>query len=250
MRLKDKVAIVTGAAAGIGEATARLFAAEGARVVVADFNGEGAKAVADAIGDDAIAVTVDVRSDADVRAMLAKSREAFGRLDILVNNAGKGLIGDVVTTEEADWDDIISTNLKSVYLCSKHAIPLLRATGGGSIVNIASNVAQVGIRNRAAYVASKGGVASLTRAMALDHAADNIRVNAVAPGVIWSSYYERMLKTVPDPDAFIAGLKARSPMARMGQPGEIASLVLWLASEESSFATGGVFTVDGGMTAW
>jgi len=250
MRLKDKVAIVTGAAAGIGEATARLFAAEGARVVVADFNGEGAKAVADAIGDDAIAVTVDVRSDADVRAMLAKSREAFGRLDILVNNAGKGLIGDVVTTEEADWDDIISTNLKSVYLCSKHAIPLLRATGGGSIVNIASNVAQVGIRNRAAYVASKGGVASLTRAMALDHAADNIRVNAVAPGVIWSSYYERMLKTVPDPDAFIAGLKARSPMARMGQPGEIASLVLWLASEESSFATGGLFTVDGGMTAW
>jgi len=250
MRLNDKVAIVTGAAAGIGEATARLFAAEGARVVVADANGEGAKAVAGAIGKGAIAVTVDVRNDADVRAMLEKTRAAFGRLDILVNNAGKGLIGDVVTTEEADWDDIISTNLKSVYLCSKHAIPLLREAGSGSIVNIASNVAQVGIRNRAAYVASKGGVASLTRAMALDHADDNIRVNAVAPGVIWSSYYERMLKTVPDPDAFVAGLKARAPMARMGQPGEIASLVLWLASEESSFATGGVFTVDGGMTAW
>ena len=250
MRLKDKVAIITGAAAGIGEATASLFAAEGARVVVADCNGDGAQRVADAIGDAAIAATVDVRADAEVRAMLEKAQQAFGRLDVLVNNAGKGLIGDVVTTNEPDWDDIISTNLKSVYLCSKHAIPLLRTAGGGSIVNIASNVAQVGIRNRAAYVASKGGVAALTRAMALDHAADNIRVNAVAPGVIWSSYYERMLETVPDPDAFLAGLKARAPMARMGQPSEIASLVLWLASGESSFATGGLFTVDGGMTAW
>jgi NAD(P)-dependent dehydrogenase (short-subunit alcohol dehydrogenase family) len=250
MRLKDKVAIVTGAAAGIGKATAKLFAAEGARVVVADWNGDGATVVAGAIGDAAIAVTVDVRADAEVQAMLEKTKQAFGRLDILVNNAGKGLIGDVVTTKEADWDDIISTNLKSVYLCSKYAIPVLRMAGGGSIVNIASNVAQVGIRNRAAYVASKGGVASLTRAMALDHAGDNIRVNAVAPGVVWSSYYERMLETVPDRDAFLDGLKARAPMARMGQPSEIASLVLWLASGESSFATGGLFTVDGGMTAW
>jgi NAD(P)-dependent dehydrogenase (short-subunit alcohol dehydrogenase family) len=213
MRLKDKVAIVTGAAAGIGEATARLFATEGARAVVADSNGEGAKAVAGAIGNGAIAVTVDVRNDGDVRALLEKTRAAFGRLDILVNNAGKGLIGDVVTTEEADWDDIISTNLKSVYLCSKHAIPLLRAAGGGSVVNIASNVAQVGIRNRAAYVASKGGVASLTRAMALDHAADNIRVNAVAPGVIRSSYYERMLKTVPIPTRSSPGSR-RAPRWR------------------------------------
>jgi NAD(P)-dependent dehydrogenase (short-subunit alcohol dehydrogenase family) len=250
MRLKNKVAIVTGAAAGIGEATAKLFASEGARVVVADFNGEGAKAVADQIGETAIAVTADVRVEADVIAMLEATKRAFGRLDILVNNAGKGLVGTVLTIPEKDWDEIISINLKSVYLCSKHAIPLLRTTGGGSIVNIASNVAQVGIRDRAAYVAAKGGVASLTRAMALDHAGDNIRVNAVAPGVIWSSYYERMLETVADPDAFVAALEARAPMARMGQPNEIASIILWLASGESSFATGAVFTVDGGMTAW
>jgi NAD(P)-dependent dehydrogenase (short-subunit alcohol dehydrogenase family) len=250
MRLKDKVAVITGAAAGIGEATARLFAAEGARVVVADYNGEGAKAVAKAIGEAAIAVAVDVRRDADVMAMIAETKRAFGRLDVLVNNAGKGLIGTVVTISESDWDDIISSNLKSVYLCSKHAIPLIRATGGGTIVNVASNVAQVGIRDRAAYVAAKGGVAALTRAMALDHSGDNIRVNAVAPGVIWSSYYERMLKTVPDPDAFVAGLKARAPMARLGQPDEIASIILWLASGDSSFATGAIFTVDGGMTAW
>ena len=169
-RLENKVAVVTGAAAGIGEATAKLFAAEGARVVVADRNGEGAKAVAKAIGEAAIAVAVDVRVDADVMAMIAETKRAFGRLDVLVNNAGKGLIGTVVTIAESDWDDIIASNLKSVYLCSKHAIPLLRAGGGGTIVNVASNVAQVGIRDRAAYVAAKGGVASLTRAMALDHA--------------------------------------------------------------------------------
>lgn len=250
MRLKDKVAIITGAAAGIGEATAKLFAAEGARVVIADWNGDGAQAVAAGIGEAALAMAVDVRSEPEVARMIARTQEAFGGLDILVNNAGKGLIGDVVSIAEQDWDDIVSINLKSVYLCSKHAIPLLRARGGGTIVNVASNVAQVGIRARAAYVAAKGGVAALTRAMALDHAADSIRVNAVAPGVIWSNYYEAMLKTVPDPEAFVAGLKARAPMARLGQPEEIAPMILWLASAESSFATGGIFTVDGGMTAW
>jgi NAD(P)-dependent dehydrogenase (short-subunit alcohol dehydrogenase family) len=250
MRLEGKIAIVTGAAAGIGAATARLFAAEGARVVVADWNGEGARAIAREIGDAAIAVTVDVRVEAEVMAMMARTREAFGGLDILVNNAGKGLIGDVASIAESDWDDIVSINLKSVYLCSKHAIPLLRERGGGAIVNTASNVAQVGIRARAAYVAAKGGVAALTRAMALDYAGDSIRVNAVAPGVIWSSYYEKMLETVPDPEAFVAALKARAPMNRMGAPEEIASMMLWLACEDSSFATGALFTVDGGMTAW
>jgi NAD(P)-dependent dehydrogenase (short-subunit alcohol dehydrogenase family) len=250
MRLEGKIAIVTGAAAGIGAATARLFAAEGARVVVADWNGEGARAIASEIGEAAIAVTVDVRAEAQVMAMMARTREAFGGLDILVNNAGKGLIGDVASIAESDWDDIVSINLKSVYLCSKHAIPLLRERGGGAIVNTASNVAQVGIRARAAYVAAKGGVAALTRAMALDYAEDSIRVNAVAPGVIWSNYYEKMLETVPDPEAFVTALKARAPMNRMGSPEEIASMMLWLASEDSSFATGALFTVDGGMTAW
>lgn len=250
MRLKDKVAIVTGAAAGMGAAAARLFAAEGARVVVADWNGDGAQKVAQEIGAAAHAITVDVRNAANVQTMIAETIKTFGKLDILVNNAGKGSLGTVVTTDEDVWDDIISIDLKSVYLCSKYAIPVMAAAGGGVIVNTASNIAHVGIKDRAAYVAAKGGVASLTRAMALDHAADNIRVNAVCPGVTWSTYFDKMLKEVPDPDAFVAGLKARAPMNRFGQPEEIASMMLWLASDEASFATGGMFTVDGGMTAW
>lgn len=250
MRLKDKVAVVTGAAAGIGESTARLFAREGAKVVVADWNLDGARAVATAIGEAAIAVKVDVRSNAETKAMIDVAAAAFGRVDVLVNNAGRGMIGTVETSEEADWDDLVAVNLKSVYLCSKHAIPVMRAGGGGAIVNTASNVATMGIMNRAAYVAAKGGVASLTRAMALDHVADGIRVNAVAPGVVWSSYYEKMLQTVDDPEAFKQRLSRRAPMARMGTPDEIASAILWLASDEASFATGTIYTVDGGMTAW
>jgi NAD(P)-dependent dehydrogenase (short-subunit alcohol dehydrogenase family) len=250
MRLKDKVAIVTGAAAGIGAATAELFAREGAKVVIADFNGNGAAAVAGRIGADAEAVQTDVSKAADAERMVATALKRFGRLDILVNNAGRGAMGTVETMKEEDWDALIDVNLKSVFLCSKYAIPALRAAGGGVIVNTASNVATVGIRDRAAYVAAKGGVAALTRAMALDHAAENIRVNSVAPGVIWSSYYERMIKEVPDPEGFKKALAARAPMARMGSPEEIASIILWLASDESSFATGAMFTVDGGMTTW
>ncbi|HEV2160513.1 SDR family oxidoreductase [Bradyrhizobium sp.] len=250
MRLKNKVAIITGAAAGIGAATVKLFAAEGARVVVADWNEAGARALAQEIGESAFPIAVDVRNSAAVRSMVSACVERFGKLDVLVNNAGKGALGTVVTANEEEWDDIVSINLKSIFLCSKFAIPIMASSGGGVIVNTASNIAQVGIKDRAAYVAAKGGVASLTRAMALDHAAENIRVNAVCPGVIWSTYFDKMLQEVPDPDAFIAGLKARAPMGRVGQPEEIASMMLWLASEESSFATGGMFTVDGGMTAW
>jgi NAD(P)-dependent dehydrogenase (short-subunit alcohol dehydrogenase family) len=250
MRLKNKVAIITGAAAGIGAATAKLFVSEGARVIVADWNEAGARAVAEEIGEAALPIAVDVRDAAAVRSMISACVEHFGKLDVLVNNAGKGTLGSVVTASEAEWDDIVSINLKSVFLCSKFAIPVMASSGGGVIVNTASNIAQVGIRDRAAYVAAKGGVASLTRAMALDHAPENIRVNAVCPGVIWSTYFDKMLQQVPDPDAFVAGLKARAPMARVGQPEEIASMILWLAADESSFATGGMFTVDGGMTAW
>jgi NAD(P)-dependent dehydrogenase (short-subunit alcohol dehydrogenase family) len=194
-------------------------------------------------------VRADVRLNADAKAISDRCMEAFGRIDILVNNAGRGILGTVVTTEEKDWDDIVAVNLKSVFLCSKHAIPLMAKNGGGAIVNLASTVAIAGIPDRAAYVAAKGGVAALTRAMALDHVGEGIRVNAVQPGVVWSTYFDKMLTQVPDPEAFKQALRDRAPMGRVGQPEEIALAILYLASDESAFATGTMLTIDGGYTA-
>lgn len=248
MRLKDKAAIVTGAGAGIGAAVTELFAREGARVLAVDRDGARVSEVAARTG--ALAMEADVSDEASVATMVRRAQEAFGRIDVLANNAGYGIRGSVVDTTAEAWDALMAVNLKGVFLCSRHAIPVMAAGGGGTIVNTASNVAHVGLADRAAYVASKGGVAALTRAMALDHAGQNIRVNAVAPGVTWSSYFDSMLETHPDPEGFVAALNARSPMNRVAQPIEIANAILWLAGGESSFATGSILTVDGGMTAW
>ncbi|MFJ3486846.1 SDR family oxidoreductase [Pseudomonas sp. NPDC090202] len=250
MKLQDKVALITGAGAGIGEATARLFAREGATVIVADRNIELALSVAESIGAQAFAVQADVSDAAQVKAMIDKSVAHFGGLDILVNNAGFGTLGTVVTLDEDTWDQVIDVNLKGVFLCSKYAIPHIVQRGGGAVVNLASTISVVGIKDRAAYVAAKGGVAALTRAMALDHALEGVRVNSVAPGVIASSYYDKIFESVPDPVAFKKGLEARSPLNKMGEPVDIANMILFLASEDSSFATGAMFTVDGGYTAW
>ncbi len=248
MRLKDKVAIITGAAAGIGRATADLFLKEGAKVVAVDRDGTALQTMG--ASEALLTVQADVRDSAAVKSAVESAVRRFGTVNILVNNAGYGTFGTVVTTDETAWDDVMAVNVKSVLFCSKHVIPVMAAAGGGVIVNTASNIATVGIRDRAAYVAAKGAVASLTRAMALDHVADGIRVNSVAPGPIASRYYDEMMRKSPDPDAFMAGLRARSPMARLGEPAEIAGIILYLASDESLFATGAMFTVDGGMTAW
>ncbi|MFC7397352.1 SDR family oxidoreductase [Chelatococcus sp. GCM10030263] len=250
MRLKDKVTVITGAAAGIGKAVAEIFVREGASVLVADRDGAAAEAVAAALAPSASAFAVDVSSSAAVAGMVEAARARYGRIDILVNNAGYGIPGTVVSTAEEDWDALMAVNLKGVYLCCRQVIPLMAAQGGGVIVNTASNVATVGILDRAAYVASKGGVAALTKAMALDHAGENIRVNCVAPGVTWSTYFDKMVASHPDPETFKARLKARSPLGRWAEPVEIANAILWLASDDASFATGSMLTVDGGMTAW
>jgi NAD(P)-dependent dehydrogenase (short-subunit alcohol dehydrogenase family) len=252
MRLKDKVAIVTGGGSGIGRATCLLFAREGARLAVADKRKEPGTAVAEEcrkIGAEALAIEADVAVAADARRMVEECVRGFGRLDVLINNAGYGIAGSVVDTDEAAWDDLMAVNVRGVFLCAKFAIPAMKQRGGGVIVNTASTVASVGIANRAAYCASKGAVAALTRAIAVDHVGDNIRCNAVAPGTIDTPYFNEILRKSPDGAAIRRGLEERQLMGRLGTPDEIAAAILFLASDESRFATGSILTIDGGWTA-
>jgi NAD(P)-dependent dehydrogenase (short-subunit alcohol dehydrogenase family) len=252
MRLPGKIAIITGAGSGIGHEAAVLFAAEGATVIVADRDGAAAQRVSDEImaaGGRAEAQVVDVSHEAGLKAMIEAVPQRHGRLDILVNNAGFGFAGTVVNTSEEDWDALMAVNVKGVFFGCKHAIPIMSRQGGGVIVNTASAVAAVGITNRAAYVASKGAVASLTRAMAMDHVAEGIRINAVAPGTIETPYFAEIFARSNDAPALRAALEARQAMNRLGKPGEIARAMLFLVSDESSFCTGTTLFADGGWTA-
>ena len=249
MRLKDKIAIITGGGSGIGAATAKRFVEEGATVIVADKNFKAAEAIATALGQSARGLACDVSKSDDVRAMIDGTVKRHGRLDILVNNAGYGIKGSVVETSEADWDALMSVNIKGVFLGCKYAIPVMAAQGGGAIVNTASTTARVGITDRAAYVTSKGAVAAMTRAMALDHVHQNVRINAVGPGTVGSSYFDEIFKTAPDPEGLRRSLEIRQPMNRLGTPLEIANAILFLASDEASFCTGTTLFADGGWTA-
>jgi Dehydrogenases with different specificities (related to short-chain alcohol dehydrogenases) len=237
MRLKEKVCVITGGGSGIGRATALLFAQEGARLIVADKrNAQKVAAECANKGAQAIAVEADVAVAADVRRMIETAVERFRRLDVLVNNAGYGITGSVVETDEEDWDALMAVNVRGVFLCSKYAIPAMRRSGGGTIVNTA-------------YCASKGAVAALTRAIAIDHVGEGIRCNAIAPGTIDTPYFNDILNTSADLAATRKALAARQLLGRLGTPEEIAAGILFLASDESRFATGTILTLDGGMTA-
>lgn len=250
MRLKGRICLVTGGGSGIGRATCDVFAREGAVLSIADKNAAAAQATAEQCGGaDALVVEVDMGRPADVRRMVAQTVERFGRIDVLVNNAGYGFAGSVVDTAEEDWEALMAVNVTGVFVACRSTIPVMARQGGGVIVNVASVVASVGIANRAAYCASKGAVAALTRAMAIDHVGENIRVNAIAPGTIHSAYFDEILARSDDPDALLKGLEDRQAMKRLGRPAEIADGILYLASDESSFCTGTILTVDGGMTA-
>lgn len=253
MRLKDKVCIITGGGSGIGRAACLMFAKEGAKLAIADKRMEPARAVAEEcakLDAKAIALEIDVSKAADAKRMVDKTVQEFGRLDVLLNNAGYGIAGSVLETDEEAWEDLMAVNVRGVFLCTKYAIPAMAANGGGSIVNTASVVASVGIKNRAAYCASKGAVAALTRAVAIDHVADGIRCNAIAPGTIDTPYFSEILAKSPDAPAIRKGLEQRQLMNRLGTPEEIAAGMLFLASDESRFATGSILTIDGGMTAY
>jgi len=253
MRLDRRVCLITGGGSGIGAATCRLFAREGGRVAVMDRDGERAQAVAADIrdaGGEAVAIQGDVAVAEDIRRMHEETRTELGPVDVLVNNAGYGVYATVPETLPETWDRLLAVNLTGTFLACREIIPDMAARGGGVIVNVASVVASVGIRNRAAYCASKGGMVALTRAMALDHVDQGIRVNAVAPGTIDSPYFTKnILAERSDGPAVVAALKARQAMGRMGRAEEVAYAVLYLACAESSFCTGSVLTVDGGWTA-
>jgi len=248
-RLADKICVITGGGSGIGQATALCFAAEGAKVVVADINPGAASETSRLIeknGAAALAVTVDVTQAASVQKMLHRAVEIFGRIDVLVNNAGLGFAATVEETDEADWDRLMAVNLKGVFLGCKYVVPIMRRQGGGVIVNTASVLALVGVQDRAAYCASKGGVAALTRAVALDHVRDGIRVNCVTPGSVETPYWTDIFAKSNDVAALRKNLEQRHPMERLARPEEIAKAVLFLASDESSFCTGSTLVVDGG----
>jgi NAD(P)-dependent dehydrogenase (short-subunit alcohol dehydrogenase family) len=249
MRLSGKICVITGGASGIGRAASLLFAREGATVAVADKSIEAAERVAAEAGNGAFAVAVDVSKSADVERLVEQVVARCGRINVMVNNAGYGIPGDVTQTAEDDWNALMAVNVNGVFFGCKYVIPQMRKQGGGVIINTASIVSNVGIRDRAAYCASKGAVAALTRAMALDHVADNIRVNAIAPGTIDSPYFQEMFAKSPQAAEMRRQLEARQAMNRLGQPEEIANGMLFLASDESSFVTGSVMMVDGGMTA-
>jgi NAD(P)-dependent dehydrogenase (short-subunit alcohol dehydrogenase family) len=243
------VAFVTGAGSGIGRAAALAFAREGANVVIADVseqsNQETARLI-DERGGRALAVTCDVTRTQDVKAALDKIIGTFGRLDFAVNNAGseQAITATADLTEE-EWDRIVAVNLRGVFLCMKHEIPLMLKQGGGAIVNISSGAGVKGFKGQAAYAAAKHGVVGLTKAAALDYAPQNIRINAVCPGIINTQMMDRFTGGTAEGRERVI---SQEPIGRMGEPKEIANAVLWLCSDASSFVVGHAMVVDGGQT--
>jgi len=252
MQLAGKVAVITGGGSGIGRATALLFAREGAAVAIVDLDEARAQAVAQEIGakgGQALAVRCDVSQAADCQRAVQETLAAFGRLDILFNNAGIIRRASVLGITEEEWDRAMAVNVKSVFLLSRYAIPIMAQGGGGAIVNTGSGWGLVGGRNAVSYCASKGAVVNMTRAMALDHAEQNIRVNCVCPGDTDTGMLRSEAQQLgAATEAFLAEAADR-PLRRIGRPEDIAQAVLYLASEASSFVTGTTLVVDGGGLA-
>ncbi|MBE9003931.1 SDR family oxidoreductase [Fortiea sp. LEGE XX443] len=245
-----KVAFITGAASGIGRVTALAFAREGAAVVVADVSEQGNQETAhliEELGGQAIAVRCDVTRSEDVKAALAKTVEAFGRLDFAFNNAGIEPRKPAPTAEyeEEEWNRIVDINLRGVFLCMKHEIPLILKQGGGAIVNTSSGAGVIGIKGSPAYTAAKHGVIGLTRSAALDYAAQNIRINVVCPGYIDTPMMGRFTGGTDEGRAKVI---AQEPVGRMGKPEEIAAAVVWLCSDAAGFVIGHAMVIDGGQT--
>jgi len=250
--LAGRVALITGGASGIGKATAELFAQEGAAVTIVDVNVEAGEAVVRAIGDDggqAIFVRCEVTKAGDCQQAVGRTVERWGKLDILFNNAGVTRRASVIETTEEEWDWVMAVNVKSIFLLSKAAIPVMVEAGGGVIINTGSGWGLVGGKDAVSYCASKGAVIQLTKAMALDHGPQNIRVNAVCPGDTDTQMLAGEAEQLGQPHQVILAESVHRPLGRVGRPEEIAQGVLYLASDASSFVTGTTLLVDGGGLA-
>ena len=239
VRFTGRRALVTGAGSGIGHAVARKLHEEGADVVLADVRSGPVETTADELGERATAIELDVRDEDSVR-------DVARGVDVLANVAGIGSTTAAPETSLAVWEDVFAVNARGTFLCCKHAIPGMVERGGGSIVNVASVGGLIGLRNRAAYCASKGAVIAMTRALAVDHVADGIRVNAVCPGTVDTPWVRRLVDEVGES---LEALRARQLMKRLGRADEIADAVLYLASDDAGFVTGTAFVIDGGLTA-
>jgi len=252
-RLKGQTALITGGGTGLGRAIALAFSRQGARVgivgrrldklqdVVREIEGQGGQAVA---------IASDVTKAQDAERAVREAAVRFGRLNVLVNNAGALHVSTIENVPEEEWDRIMSVNLKGPFLMSRAVLPELRKAGGGSIVNIGSVLGLIGAKDRAAYCASKGGVTLLTKAMALDHAHENIRVNCICPAIIETDLVRGLFDSAADGEALLRARTAQIPLGRMGRPEDVAEMAVFLASRESAWITGAALPLDGGLSAY
>jgi NAD(P)-dependent dehydrogenase (short-subunit alcohol dehydrogenase family) len=248
-RLEGKRAVVTGAGAGIGRSIALRLASEGARVALADVDEEAAEKVASEIDGETLVRRTDVTRAEEVEELVASAVEAWGGLDVMVNNAGVGVAATVVGTTEEDYERVMDVCVRGTLLGMKYAIPAIRNAGGGSVINMSSVAALVGITDRAVYSAAKGAILSMTRAAAIDHIGEGVRVNCIAPGTVDTPWIDRITSGYDDPEEARAKMQARQPHSRFVTPEEIAAMAAYLASEEAASCIGACMIVDGGVTA-
>lgn len=251
MRLTDKICLITGSGSGIGQSSALLFAREGATVIVNDLDAsKGTETVEQirAAGGQAEFIRADVTNPSEVDAMVKQSIESFGRIDVLFNNAGISGVGALHEVEPDAWDRVMNINIRGVYMPSKYVLPHMMERRAGSIINMSSCIAEIGLARRASYAATKGAVLALTKSMQVDYAPYGIRVNALLPGTIMTPFVENYLKTsYDDPEAAIASLKSRQLSGDLGRPDDVAKAALFLASDDSKFMMGSPLYIDGGV---